>query len=163
MQVGEIHFGTRGPVEAFDIGRQLNQVTGDKPRGQAQVAQQLHEQPRRIAARSRSVFQRVFGCLDAWFHADQVADVFTQTLVERHEEIHGRQRGAVDTVQVGFELRRQRQGFQVRRQLLALIGGVSERDFLRIRLQKEVEWIEHRHLGEQIHFDPQFIGFLRKH
>ena len=52
VQVGEIHFSAGRAVEAFHVGGQLNQVTGNKPRGQAEVAQQLHQQPRRVAARA---------------------------------------------------------------------------------------------------------------
>ncbi|MNL06262.1 hypothetical protein D3C87_1268940 [compost metagenome] len=163
MQVGEIDFSAGRAIEAFHVGGQLNQITGDKPRGQPEVAQQLHQQPRRIAAGTGGVFKGVFRGLHARLHANQVADVFAQALVERHKEVHRRQRRAVDGVQIGFEFRRQRQGFEVRRQFLALIGGVGERDFLGVGFEEEVERVEHRHFGEQIDFDAQLIGFLGKH
>ena len=34
------------------------------------------------------MFEGVFRCLYARLHADQITDVFAQTLVERHEKIH---------------------------------------------------------------------------
>ena len=160
MQVGEVDVGAGRAVEAFHVGGQLNQVTGDKPRRQTEIAQQLHQQPCRVAAGAGSVLEGVLRGLHARFHADQVTDVFAEALIERHQKIHRGQRCAVDAVQVSLEGRGQRQGFEVRRQLLALVGGVDERDFFGVRFEEEVERIEHRHLGEQIDFDAQLCGFL---
>lgn len=78
---------------------------------------------------SRRRFRGEFRRLHARFHADQVADIGRQALVEAHQKVHRRQRCAVDTRQVRGKLRRQRQGFQVRRQLTLFIGGVAEGDF----------------------------------
>lgn len=105
------------------------------------------------------MLQCVLRSLHAGLHADQVADVFTEALIERHQKIHRRQRRAVDAVQVSLERWRQRQGFEVWRQLLALIGGVAERDSLGVRFEKEIERIEHRHFRDQIDFDAQLCGF----
>jgi hypothetical protein len=68
------------------------------------------------------MLEGVFRGLHTRLHADQVVDVVTQALIECDEEVHGRQRRAVNAVQIRLERRRQRQGFQVRRQLLALIS-----------------------------------------
>ena len=47
---------------------------------------------------------------------------------------------------------------------LALVRRlVSEREVLRVRLQEEVERIQHRHLGDQIHLDAQLARRLREH
>ncbi|MNS88282.1 hypothetical protein D3C72_1222510 [compost metagenome] len=107
VQVGEIHFGAGRTVETFDVGGQLDQVARHKTRRQPQVAQQLHQQPGGVAARTGGLVEGVLRCLYAGLHADQVVDVFAQTLVERDEKVHGGQRRTVDTVQVGLELRRQ--------------------------------------------------------
>jgi hypothetical protein len=32
-----------------------------------------------------------------------------------------------------------------------------------VRLEKEVEWIKDRHLGDQIDLDAQLLGLVRKH
>ena len=40
---------------------------------------------------------------------------------------------------------------------------VGERESLRVRLEEEVERIEHRHLGDQVHLDAQLVGLLREH
>ncbi|MNF64412.1 hypothetical protein D3C84_461410 [compost metagenome] len=163
MQVGEIDVGTRWTVEAFDVGGQLDQVTGDETRRQSQIAQQLNQQPRGIAAGTGSLREGVLGRLHARFHADQVINVIAQALIERDEEIHGWQRGTVDSVQIGLERRRQRQGFQIRSQFLALIGGIREGDFFCVGLKEKIEWVEDRHLGQQIDLDAQLISFFREH
>ena len=163
VQVGEVHLGAGRAVQGFDVGGELDQVAGHEPRRQPQVAQQLHQQPGRVAARAAGVRQGVLGGLHPRLHADQVADVVAQALVEGHQKVHGRQRCAVDAVQVGLEGRGQGQGCQVRRQLLAFIGAVAEGDFFRVGLKEEVEGVEHRHFRQQVDLDAQFSGFFREH
>ena len=163
MQVGEIHLGTGRAIETFHIGGQLDQVPGHETRRQAKVAQQLHQQPGGVTAGTARVFERVLGRLHTRLHANQVANVFAQALVEADQEVDAGQGCAVDAVEVGLELRCERQGFQVRRQFLALVGCVGERDFLGIGLEEKVEGIEDGHLRQQIDFDTQLFGFFRKH
>ncbi|MNS63762.1 hypothetical protein D3C72_968650 [compost metagenome] len=163
MQVGEIDFSAGRAIKAFHVGGQLDQVTGNEARRQPEVAQQLHQQPRGVTARAGGLFEGEFGGLHAWLHADQVIDVFTQALVERDEEIHGGQWRTIDAVQIGLEFWRQGQGFQVRRQFLALVRGISERDFFCVGFEEEIEGVEDRHFGQQVDFDPQFVGLFRKH
>ena len=43
--------GPCGTFERLDVGLELNQIAGDEARGQAEMAQDLHQQPRGIAAR----------------------------------------------------------------------------------------------------------------
>ncbi len=50
VQVGEIDFSARRAVERLHVGLQLNQVARDEARGEAEVAQQLHQQPAGVAA-----------------------------------------------------------------------------------------------------------------
>ena len=75
VEVGEVDFGARRPVERFHVGLELDQVTRDEARGEPQVAQKLHQEPAGIAARSARVAQGHFRRLDAGLHADEIADV----------------------------------------------------------------------------------------
>ena len=59
MQVGEVDFGAARAVQGLHVRLQLDQVTGDEARGQAQPAQQLHQQPARIAAGAARQLQRL--------------------------------------------------------------------------------------------------------
>ncbi|MNP15308.1 hypothetical protein D3C76_1076620 [compost metagenome] len=163
MQVGEIFFGTRRPVQRLDVGGQLNQIAGDKPRRQAQVTQQLHQQPGRITARAGAQFQGLLRGLHTRFEADQVTDVFAQALVQGNQEIDAGLRRTLDAVQVGGELRRQRQLLQVGQQFVAFVTAITEGHLLGVGFEEEVERVEHRHLGDQVDFHPQAVGFLREH
>jgi hypothetical protein len=57
---------------------------------------------------------------------------------------------------VGGEQRRERQFAVIRLQLVSERRIVFERDMLGLWLQKEVEWIIHRHLSDEIDFDNEF-------
>ncbi len=50
MQVGEVDLGAAGSVQRLDVRFELYEVARHKTRGQAAVAQQLHQQPAGIAA-----------------------------------------------------------------------------------------------------------------
>ena len=75
MQVGEILLRPRRAIERFHVGGELDQVAGDEARRQAQVTQQLHQQPRRVAARTGPFPERELRRLHARLHADEVLDV----------------------------------------------------------------------------------------
>ena len=88
--------GAGGAIERFDVGRELDQVAGDEPRGQAEIAQDLHQQPGRVAARSGAFGERLFAGLHARLHADHVADVLLQPSVQLDQEVDGTARVARD-------------------------------------------------------------------
>ena len=65
MQVGEVLLGAGRAVERPHVGLELDQVAGDEAGGEAQMAQDLHQQPGRIAARAGAQGQRLLagsGC-----------------------------------------------------------------------------------------------------
>ena len=65
VQVGEVAVRAARAVQRFDVGRELNQVAGNEPRRQAQMPQQLHQQPGAVAAGAasqRQRFLRASGC-----------------------------------------------------------------------------------------------------
>ena len=66
--------GAAGPVERFHVGLELNEVARDEPRGEAHVPQDVHQQPRRVAARAGPLRERLVARLHARLQADQVAD-----------------------------------------------------------------------------------------
>ncbi|MCY1528932.1 hypothetical protein D9M68_640550 [compost metagenome] len=162
VQVGEVHLGAAGAVEGLLVGGELDQVAGDEARRQPQVTQQLHQQPGRVAAGAGGLLQAFFRGLHPGLHADQVADIPRQLLVERHQEIdaaHGRE---VDAREVVGEQRRCRQAAQVGRQLPLLVGGVVEGNLLGVGLEEEVEGVEHRHLGDQVDLHLHLAGLFRE-
>src|ERR1043166_2490664 len=88
MQIGEVSFRPGRTVKRFDVGRELNQIAGDKTRGESQVAQQLNQKPTGIAARSRSLAEGFFRRLHAGFKADQVLNRVGKAAVEFDEKIY---------------------------------------------------------------------------
>ena len=90
------------------------QVARNEARGQAQVAQDLHQQPARVAAGTATQRQRFFGRLHARFHADQIFDLVLNALVQRHQKIDGADFGLIYGVDQGLQQRGGRLGFQKR-------------------------------------------------
>ena len=86
VQVGEVDRRAGGAVERDDVGLQLDQVSGDEARGEAEMAQDLHQEPAGIAARAGARGERLLRRLHAGLHADQVADVVLQALVQPDQE-----------------------------------------------------------------------------
>ena len=74
VQVGEILVRALRPFERIDVGLQLDEIAGDEAGGEAEPAQDLHEQPRRVAAGAGAQRQRLVRLLHARLHADDVAD-----------------------------------------------------------------------------------------
>ena len=163
MQVGEIMGGALRPVERLHIGHQLDQVSRDKAGRQAQAAQQLYQQPGRVATGPRAQLEGLLGRLHARLHADQVADVVLQALVEANQKIDGSHRLARDLAQPLLDARRERQACQIGREFVALGRFVAERAIFGVGLEKEIEGIEDRHLGDEVDFNREFGDALRKH
>ena len=166
--------GPRRPVERLDVGCQLDQIAGHEPSGQSQLAQDRHQQPRRVPARADAAAQREIRCLDARFHPQAVADVGVDRAVERDQEVDGasaiRHRevthpglhevaGArpvavfVDGPQVRLEVIGQRLG----------VGQPAGRPRLGPVLDEEVERVDHLEVGDESDGDGQLAHGLRKH
>ena len=162
VQVGEVVVGAAGAIQRLHVGGQLDQVARHKPCRQPQVAQQLHQQPARVAARAAGFLQRLLGRLHAGLQADQVANVLRHLLVQLDQKVDGALLAAVDLVQVRLHQRRHRLGGQVGGQLLLYLAAVLEGDVLGLGLQEEVEGVVHRHLHHQVHRDLELARLLRE-
>ncbi len=162
VQVGEVVVGAGGAVERLHVRRELDQVAGDETRGQAQVAQDLHQQPAGVAAGAGAVFERHFRGLHPRFHADQVADVALQALVEAHQEVDGAHLVQRDAVQVLLQQGAGRGRAQVGLELFLRFLGVGEGELLGLALDEEIEGIPDRHIGDQVHHHLEFGDFIRK-
>ncbi len=100
--------------------------------------------------------------MHARFKSDQIPHIAGQTPIEVDEKIrridgHTGNRGEIlGKARARWCLR------QVGRESTLLVGRIRQRKALRVRLKKEVERVEHRHLGDQIDFDAQLFGLVRK-
>ncbi|KDB52787.1 hypothetical protein X805_16520 [Sphaerotilus natans subsp. natans DSM 6575] len=162
MQVGEVDLGAAGAIQGDDVGLQLDQVAGDEARGQAHVAQRLHQQPAGVATGARGLGQRLLRRLHARLEADGVADLVLQALVQPDQEVDRAHLAAVDGVEEGLQRGRGRRRLQVRGQFLLQAVLVDEGEVLGARLEEEVEGVVDRHLGHQIDGDLELRGLLRE-
>ena len=162
VQIGEVVFRSGRPVERFLVGGQLDQVTGNETRRQPQVAQDLHQQPAGVAARTAAPGQGFLAGLYTRFHADVVLDVMLQPLVQLDEKIVGRAVRAVDALQPVLQARAVFANLAERHQLARQLLLVGKGKLGGRLFQKEIERIDHHHLGDQVHFDTEQIGFFRE-
>ena len=96
-------------------------------------------------------------------HANEIADLALQALIECDHQIDGilalaRQRGE----QRG-EPRSCRLGLEIGRKLLGELAGIGERKHLRERLDEEVERIDHGDVGDEVDRDGELARLVRKH
>ena len=158
MQVGKVLGRAGGAVERLNIGSQLNQVPGDEARGKAKVAENLNQQPAGIAAGSAARSERELGRLHTGLHANQIADVALQALVEHHQKVVGGHGGAGNRSQ---PFTQQRAGCRMRhkgREFVSQRGFVSERKLLSVVFEKKIEGIDHRQVGDQIDLHFEMLG-----
>ncbi|RMN17035.1 hypothetical protein ALQ63_04097 [Serratia plymuthica] len=163
VQIGKVFLRPRRAIQRFDVRRQLNQITGHEASGQPEVAQDLYQQPGGVATRTAAQGQRLFRRLYARFHADGVTDVLLQLLVDRHQEFRAALGFIGDAAQVAFQLGGQRLAVQIGRQFDFLLFRIAKRNMFRLRLQEEIEGVNHRHFNPHIHFHAEVVGFFREH
>ncbi len=163
VEVREVLVGPRGPVERLDVRLQLDEVSRHEARRQPEAAQHLDQQPGRVAAGTAPGRERLLAGLHARLHPDHVVDVQVQPAVQLDEEVDRGHRAAIDTAD---PVEQQRAGFIEFQVGLEFLGGarfVDERVLLCLGLEEEVEGIEHRHLGDQIHLQAELAGALGNH
>src|ERR1700679_3173329 len=65
MQICGVGLWTAGMFRRALVRRQLNQIPGDETSSDSKVSEDLHEQPCRVSAGPRSLFESLLACLDA--------------------------------------------------------------------------------------------------
>ena len=163
VQVGEVLRRADRPVERLHVRPQLDEIARHEARREPEVPQGLHQQPGAVAAGAGSSRQRLFRRLHAGFHANEIADVALQTLIELDQEIDGVAAIARDRGEERRQAGSRRLGVEIGPQLLRELGGIGERKAVGERLDEEVERIDHRHVGQEIDGDGELAGLLRKH
>ena len=152
VEVGEIGFGALGAVERLDIGLHLDQVARDEAGGIAKLAQHLNLQPGAVAAGTGAEGQRFLGVLNTGLHADDIADAADQRLIEGDEEVDRAARPAGELGDQRVELGTLR--------FRAEIGGEV---FVRVRVDEEVEGVDHRQLRQQIDLHGEVVDGIGEH
>ena len=127
------------------------------------MPQNLHQQPRRIAARTGFFGQGFLTGLYPRLKADVVTNIPLQTAINRHEEHHGIRLFEIYAFQPFLKQLAVFHHFQIRNQLFLQGFIVFEREFLRVLFQKEIERIDAHHIGDHIDFHAEFRRFFREH
>ena len=161
VQVGEISARTRRAIQWLFVSHQLDEIAGDEARRNAQMAQQLHQQPSAVAAGTGLFFQRLFAALHAGFEPNQVGHRMLHPPIQQHQKVSrgdsGRNLGP-ERLQPTLKARSAWLGFEERCQLGSELLGVDERVMLGPFLHEEVEGIDDRHVGQEIDRDVDLPG-----
>ncbi len=161
VQVGEIRFRPRRPVEGLHVRLQLDQVARHEARGITQVAQDFDQQPARVAARPAAAGQGFLAGLHPRLHADQVFDFRLQALVQGDQIFDRAAFLFGQLVEPGPQQWPRRLGLQIGFQLKLQVRVVGKGQVLRVRFQKEVKGVLHRHVGDQIDRDLELLDRVR--
>ncbi len=87
MEVSEVSGGARGAFEGLHIWGELDQVAGDKAGGEAKVAQDLYQEPCRVAAGTGAQGDGLLAGLHSVFQADHITDFALNALIEANQEV----------------------------------------------------------------------------
>ncbi len=167
VQVGDVPGYTGGSVERFNVGLELDRVAGDEARRQALVAQNLAGQPGHVAARALQAVERLGRGLDARFHAQRIAEIGIELLVEGDQEVD-RAPGPTARRQIGHGLHIIEKDLvvfldlEIGGQFVGQAGLVNERIGVCRLFQEKVERIEDFDLQDQVNLNTEIIRLFRK-
>ena len=157
VEVGEVAVGARRTVQGDEIRLELDQIAGHEAGGEAEIAEDLDQEPARIAARAGRVLQRLLRALHPRLHANEIFDLARKAAVEINHEIDGSLGRPVDSVQKRLEARPRRLRRAIDDEVGPQVFAVFERPNLRALLNEKVERVVDRHVGDDVDFDLQFV------
>ena len=163
VQIADILRNPGRPIDRGHIRRQLNRIPRDKPRGKTKPAQQLHQQPGRIPARPTTDLERFLRRIHARFQPNDIVDRFIDRLVDRHKKVDRTLFDITKPLIQRIEPRPLALELEIRGQVDRQSRIIGKRIFLRRILDKEIERIDHRQLGQQIDLDREMVDRLGKH
>ena len=172
VQVGEVGARAAGAVQRLLVRGELDEIAGDEAGGQAQLPQHTDQQPGTVPTAPQRELHGLIGRLDAMLHTHRVGNVpmhgeidgdeevddprtiGLRSIGRRHNDLAGdplpdqRTRTAadprlVDRPQIGLEV-----GAQIR--------WIGKGEALGILLDKEIEGVDDRHIGDDADRDVQF-------
>ena len=163
VQVGEVARGAGGAVERLHVGGELDQVAGDEAGGETRLAQDLDQQPGRVAAGARALLQRLLRRLHPGLHADEVLDVPGEAAVQVAQVIDRARRRDLQVRKVARQAwsgrQRREVGGEIGLERLLVVEGPG----LRALLDEEVERVDHGHVGDEVDRRRQLIRLVRHH
>src|SRR5579862_4159322 len=89
MEIGEIAVRAWRSFDRPNIRSQLDQITGNEARGEAKVAEHLHQQPAGITAGAGTNRQRFFAALNTGVESDHISDFLLHPPVQIYQKVNG--------------------------------------------------------------------------
>src|SRR5277367_874706 len=86
VQICRVRFRSAGAVGPIILRSQLNEVPGDKARRESQMPENLHEEPRGIAARTHAPFESLFASLNARIHPGFISNLVPHPSIQVDQE-----------------------------------------------------------------------------
>ena len=159
VEIGEVARGARRTLDRLLVGHELDEVAGDEARREAEMAQQVHQHPGRIAAGAGRAAQRLFRGPDAGFQPHDIGDAPGQHAVDLDQQVDGLLGLGRDAGEHAQKLGPGKARLTIGRQLLFEDRIVGEGEGLRLGLEEEVERVDGRHVGDEIDDDLE-LGHL---
>jgi len=163
MEIAEIRAWSYRAVERLDVLDQLHEIAGHEAAREAEVTQDLHEQPCAVSTRAAAARERFFARLDAGFEAHDVVDVTFEALIERDQKVDGRRGLAIDGGDPRSQQRTALFYLEIRDQIAGEFGVVGDRKIARTLLEKEIERVDRDHVRDHFDVYPEMSRFLREH
>ena len=126
------------------------------------MPQRLNQQPCGVAARPCCGRQGFLRRLNARFHPDYITNPTLQLSIESNEVTYGVVSLPRNGFQVLGEQRSRLDRLQIRCELGLQTLGIDKGKAVGVRLNKEIERVDHGHLRREIDLDLEFVDLLRE-
>ncbi len=163
VQVGEVRARPLRPaIHRLHVCDELDEVAGAEPRREAEPPRGLDQQPGAVAARALRLLQRLLRRPHARLHPHDVGDALLDRAVQRPQEIDRPAGPALELRHQRIEQRARRLDAAERGELVLEHVVVGEREGLGIGLEEEVEGVDRRHVGDEVHSDVEARDAIRE-
>ena len=155
--------GTDWTIDGLLIRLKLNQIARDEPRSHAEVAQGLNHQPGGIPTGTGGERERLLRTLNPGLEPDQIPNILLELAVQVDQKINRSATRTIDPGQPLDQLGPCWLAIQIGCQFDLQVICINERGLFGVGLQKEIKWIENRHLDDEIDRDRKLGHLFREH
>src|ERR1041384_3736164 len=131
------------------------------------MAQQMAQQPPRVAAGTAAPSERLLRQLHARFEPDEILEIALKPLIEGDQKVNGAERRfrccqnvTLRSIKVGGKLRCQRTRFEKQHQILLQQALVRKWKIRRGVFEEEIEWVKDGHFCDQFDLDAELLHLV---
>jgi len=124
------------------------------------MPQDFDQEPSRVAAGTAAELERLFARLNTRLHANQIADVALEPLVEVYQEVNASLAGCTDGFQIFANQRLRRGDFAEGRQLAIEPSFIGERKCFGVGLEEKIEGVNDGHFRDEVDFEREELRAL---